>query len=439
MKNLLAIIVFSFSAAVAQASAKINHWVHSSGALVYLVEARTIPMIDLQIDWYAGSVNDPKAQLGLAAMTAGMIDKGSMFNGRLISEAEVSDRLADHGAGLSFSASAERASMRLRTLSDEKKKLAAIDLASSVIKSPVFDSKILKREQERTVSAIKEADLKPETKLSKEFDRQIYGKHPFADSPTITTIQAIKSEDLKRFYASRYASKGSKVTVVGDIGRVEVDQLLDRLMSSIPKEAKEQQQVPDVLRFDKSKESNLIIKIPHDAQQAHISMGMPAIARKDPDYFPMLVGNYILGGGGFVSRLVKEVREKRGLAYSVYSYVAPGRQIGPYVAGMQTQKAQAELAVDVMKKTIGEFIVNGPTDEELQAAKNNLVNGFPLRIDSNRKILDNVSSIAWNDLPLDTLDQWTNQLRQVTKDQVTAAFKKNLDVNQMVTVVVGAP
>jgi zinc protease len=153
----------------------------------------------------------------------------------------------------------------------------------------------------------------------------------------------------------------------------------------------------------------------------------------------MLVGNYILGGGGFVSRLVKEVREKRGLAYSVYSYVAPGKQIGPYVAGMQTQKAQADLAVDVIKKTIGDFIANGPTDEELQAAKNNLVNGFPLRIDSNRKILDNVSSIAWNDLPLDTLDQWTNELRKVTKEQVIAAFKKNLDVNQMVTVVVGAP
>ena len=409
MKHLLVVIIFSLNATVAQASAKINHWVHSSGALVYLVEARTIPMIDLQIDWRAGSVNDPKTQLGLAAMTASMIDKGSMFNGRLISEAEVSDRLADLGAGLSFSASAERASMRLRTLSDEKKKMAAIDLASSVIKGPVFDSKVLKREQERTVSAIKEADLKPETKLSKEFDRQIYGKHPFADSPTIKTIQAIKSEDLKRFYASRYAAKGSKVTVVGDIGRLEVDQLLDRLMASIPKEPKEQQKVPDVLRFDKNKASNLIIKIPHDAQQAHISMGM------------------------------QEVREKRGLAYSIYSYVAPGRQIGPFVAGMQTQKSQAELAVDVMKKTIGDFIANGPTDEDLQAAKNNLVNGFPLRIDSNRKILDNVSSIAWNDLPLDTLDQWTNQLRQVTKDQVIAAFKKNLDVNQMVTVVVGAP
>lgn len=439
MKRLLVTIVLGFATTLAQANAVINHWVHSSGALIYLVEARTIPMIDLQIDWHAGSVNDPKEKLGLAAMTASLIDKGSMVNGRLMSEASVSDRLADLGAGLSFSAGDERASMRLRTLSDEKKKLAAIDLASSVLKAPVFDPKILKREQERTVSAIKEADLKPETKLSKEFDRQIYGQHPFANSPTIKTIQAIKSEDLKRFYASRYAAKGSKITVVGDIGRAELDQLLDRLMASIPKEMKEQQQVPDVVRFDKNKESNLVIKIPHEAQQAHISMGMPAIARKDPDYFPMLVGNYILGGGGFVSRLVKEVREKRGLAYSVYSYVAPGRQIGPYVAGMQTQKAQADLAVNVMKKTIGDFIANGPTDDELQAAKNNLVNGFPLRIDSNRKIMDNVSSIAWNDLPLDTLDQWTNQLRKVTKEQVVAAFKKNLDVDQMVTVVVGAP
>jgi zinc protease len=146
-----------------------------------------------------------------------------------------------------------------------------------------------------------------------------------------------------------------------------------------------------------------------------------------------------LGGGGFVSRLVKEVREKRGLAYSVYSYVSPGRQVGPYVAGMQTQQSQADLAVDVMKKTIAEFIDHGPTDDEMAAAKDNLINGFPLRIDSNRKILDNVASIAWNDLPLDTLDTWRDQLKAVTKEQVKAAFKSHLDMNRMVTVVVGAP
>lgn len=226
---------------------------------------------------------------------------------------------------------------------------------------------------------------------------------------------------------------------MGDISRAEVDLVIGRLMTALPQNQQSQQIVPVVSRFDSSKASNQMIKIPHEAQQAHISMGMPAIARKDPDYFPMLVGNYILGGGGFVSRLVKEVREKRALAYSVYSYVSPGRQIGPFVAGMQTQKSQADMAVDVMKKTIGDFIEHGPSDEELQAAKNNLINGFPLRIDSNRKILDNVASIAWNDLPLDTLDQWTTQLKAVTKEQVITAFKKNLDVNQIVTVVVGAP
>jgi zinc protease len=153
----------------------------------------------------------------------------------------------------------------------------------------------------------------------------------------------------------------------------------------------------------------------------------------------MLLGNYILGGGGFVSRLTHEVREKRGLAYSISSYIAPGRQIGPFVAGMQTKKEQADLAVEVMRKTISDFVDAGPTESEITSAKNNLINGFPLRIDSNKKILDNVANIAWNDLPLDTLDTWTDQMRAVTREQVIAAFKKNLDVNKLVTVIVGSP
>jgi zinc protease len=113
--------------------------------------------------------------------------------------------------------------------------------------------------------------------------------------------------------------------------------------------------------------------------------------------------------------------------------------VGPFVAGMQTKKEQADLSVEVMKKTISDFIESGPSDTEILAAKNNLVNGFPLRIDSNKKILDNVASIAWNDLPLDTLDTWTKQLSSVTKEQVIAAYKKHLDMDKLVTVIVGAP
>jgi zinc protease len=295
------------------------------------------------------------------------------------------------------------------------------------------------REKARVISAIKESNLKPEFILSKEFDRQIYGDHPFGKTPTVDTIQSITSTDMIDFYKSRYAVQDAKITIVGDINRQEADFIISRLMATLPIKAKVLTKAPEVKLFEKKSPEQKVIKIPHAAQQAHISIGMPTISRKDPDYFPMLLGNYILGGGGFVSRLTSEVREKRGLAYSIFSYVAPGRQVGPFVAGMQTKKEQAELAVDVMRKTISDFVESGPTEVEMVAAKSNLINGFPLRIDSNKKILDNVASIAWNDLPLDTLDTWTDQMRAVTREQVIAAFKKNLDVDKLVTVVVGAP
>ncbi len=428
------LLIASFSA---QAATAIQHWVNRDGVLIYLVEAKTIPMVDVQVDWPVGSAGDPQSKIGLASLTAALIDKGAVANKKVLTEAAIADKLADLGAVLSFNAGAERSSMRMRSLSDAKRINELVSLTAQILNEPLFDSKVLSREKDRTIMAIKEAQIKPEVILSKEFDRQIYGSHPYGLSASVATVQSITQKDVKDFYFNRYSKKGVKVSIVGDIDRASADHLVEKVLAGFPKEAKITQSVPEVSLFQPN--SSKVIKIPHAAQQAHISMGMPTIARKNPDYFPMLVGNYILGGGGFVSRLVKEVREKRGLAYSVYSYVSPGRQIGPYVAGMQTQQSQADLAVDVMKKTISEFIEYGPTDEEMNAAKNNLINGFPLRIDSNRKILDNVASIAWNDLPLDTLDTWRAQLKAVTKEQVKAAFKAHLDMNRMVTVVVGTP
>ena len=439
MKKYLALILVTLVTFPALAGIPIQQWAHSNGAQIYLVEAKTIPMLDIQVDWFAGSVGDPINKLGLASMTASLIDKGSKVGQRIILESETSDHLASLGASLSFSAGAEKASMRLRTLSDEKRRNELVRLAADILKEPTFDQKIVMREKARVISAIKESNLKPEFILSKEFNRQIYGDHPFGKMPTVNTIQSITSADMIDFYKSRYAVQDAKVTIVGDISKQEADLIIGRLMSTLPLNAKVPPKVPEVKLFEKKSLEQKTIKISHAAQQAHISIGMPTISRKDPDYFPMLLGNYILGGGGFVSRLTSEVREKRGLAYSISSYVAPGRQVGPFVAGMQTKKEQADLAVDVMRKTISEFVEAGPTETEMLAAKSNLINGFPLRIDSNRKILDNVASIAWNDLPLDTLDTWTNQMRAVTREQVMAAFKKNLDVDKLVTVVVGAP
>jgi zinc protease len=165
---------------------------------------------------------------------------------------------------------------------------------------------------------------------------------------------------------------------------------------------------------------------------------MPTLARSDPDFFALTIGNYILGGGGFVSRLTREVREKRGLAYSAYSYFSPMAQTGPYMAGLQTRKDQAEDALKVMRDTIGTYVRNGPTEEELRAAKDNLIGGFALRIDNNRKILDHIANIGFYGLPLDYLDTWPDIVAKISVADVRAAFQRKLVMDRMTTVIVGA-
>jgi zinc protease len=179
-------------------------------------------------------------------------------------------------------------------------------------------------------------------------------------------------------------------------------------------------------------------RLPFDAAQAQVLVGQPGYRRNDPDFFALLVGNHILGGGGFVSRLTNEVREQRGLSYSVYSYFAPGLHAGAFQLGLTTRPDQADLALSVAREVVARFVADGPTEAELQAAKDNLVNGFGLRLDSNRKLLDNVANIAWNGLPLDYLEHWTERVQAVTAQDILRAFQRVLQPGRMVTVVVGA-
>jgi zinc protease len=179
-------------------------------------------------------------------------------------------------------------------------------------------------------------------------------------------------------------------------------------------------------------------RIAHPATQAHILIGAPALARGDPDFFPLTVGNYVLGGGGFVSRLMREVREQRGLAYSAYSYFSPLAQPGPFQAGLQTQKEQADEALKVTRSTIAAFLREGPTPQELKAAKDNLIGGFALRIDNNRKILDNVAAIGFYNLPLDYLDTWTAKVAKVSAADIKSAFNRKISPDRLATVVVGS-
>ncbi|MDP2742548.1 MAG: pitrilysin family protein, partial [Hydrogenophaga sp.] len=227
----------------------------------------------------------------------------------------------------------------------------------------------------------------------------------------------------------------AQISLVGAIDRAGSDRIVSQFMAAVqPHGCEPLADVGQVKPLDRAVEE----RVPFSAAQAQVLMGQPGMARDDPDFFPLFVGNYILGGGGFVSRLTTEVREKRGLSYSVYSYFSPGLHAGAFQIGLTTRPDQADLAVGVARDVVRAFVVEGPTEEELKAAKENLINGFALRIDSNRKLLDNVANIAWNGLPLDYLDTWTQQIDRVTVADIRRAFNRVLQPDRMVTVVVGA-
>ena len=408
------------------------------GAQAYLVQTKALPMVDIEVSIDAGDRYDPVGKSGVADMVAGLMNFGARGDKGLLTEAQIADEIADLGANIGLSVGGERAILRIRSLSRKDLRDRAVQLAAAMLSAPSYDPKIVEREKQRTITSLREAETKPEFVLERRFKKSVYGNYPLADSPSVQSVSSVNVNDLKQFHKQFYRGDRMIVSIVGDVDRAQAAEIVQTLLKQIPQSGQAIGKLPDLQRSPVEALAQREIQIPFDSQQAHIAMGMTAVARNNPDYFPLLVGNYILGGGGFVSRLMSEVREKRGLAYSVFSYFAPGKENGIFQAGLQTKNDQAALALDVMSTTIAQFIADGPTPSELEAAKSNLINGYPLRIDNNRKLLDNVSSIAWNDLPLDTMEIWTKQVEAVTLEQVKASFQKYLAMDRMKIVVLGA-
>jgi zinc protease len=414
--------------ALAQAVLPIEHWTTSRGARVYFVRADAIPMLDVNLDFDAGARHDPPGKAGLASMTAAMLARGTEG----LDEAALAERFADLGANRGGGAGDDRTSLSLRTLAAPRERDAAVDLIARIASRPTFPATLLERERERTVQGLREALVRPDAIAQRTFNALAYPSHPYGRDAVPETIAAIGRDDLVSFHRRHFGASRAVVSMIGAISRDEAQRIAERLTRDLP-EGEPPAPLPDVTAPAPAER-----RIAHPAQQSHILVGAPAMARGDPDFFPLFVGNYVLGGGGFVSRLTSEVREKRGLSYSVYSYFSPLAQPGPFVVGLQTRKEQTDEALKVVRDTLAGFVRDGPTEAELQAARQNLVGGFALRIDSNRKILDNLANIGWYRLPLDYLERWTERVEQVTAAQVREAFQRKVHPDRLVTVVVGA-
>lgn len=427
--NIFLLAVLSLFAAAAQATPQIQHWQAPSGAQVYFVENHDLPMLDVAINFPAGSAFDPAEKTGLAGVTQGMLDQGVAG----MSEDEISSKLADVGAQLGGGLDADRASISLRTLSNQRERGIALNILALVVQRPLFPEAILTREKARLIAALKEAETKPEAIAGRAFAKAVFGTHPYGQVSEVATVEKIQRSDLEQFYTTHYGAKSAVVALMGDISRAEAEAIAQQLTSQLPPGGASADIAPV-----KANEASLS-RIAHPATQSHILIGTPGMSRSDPDYFPLYVGNYILGGGGFVSRLMQEVREKRGMAYNVYSYFMPMQQPGAFQIGLQTRKDQADEALKIVNETLQQFIAKGVTEKELLAAKQNIINGFPLRIDSNKKILDYLSVIGFYHLPLAYLDEFTDRINKVTVADIHAAFKRKINPQKMATVIVGAP
>ena len=419
-------------ATAAVATPDIQHWQSASGAKVLFVEDHDIPMLDVAVSFSAGSSFDAADKSGVAGLTHHLLDMGA--DG--LSEDDISRGMADIGAQFGGSFDQDRSGVSLRTLSSAAERGKALDIMARVLQRPLFPEAVLAREKVRVIAALKEAMTKPESIADKAFQKAVFGAHPYAlpVSGEIESVEKITAQDLRGFYQAHYRAGGAVVAIMGDVSRADAEAIAGKLTAQLPAGAAADP-LPDVASKITASEQ----RIAHPASQSHILIGAPGMARSDPDYFPLYVGNYILGGGGFVSRLMNEVREKRGLAYSVYSYFMPLKQTGAFQVGLQTKKDQADQALQLVRNTLAEFMAKGPTEKELHAAKQNIIGGFPLRIDSNRKILDYLSVIGFYDLPLTYLDDFPRRVEQVSVAQIREAFARHLDPESMATVIVGAP
>ncbi|MCL2829139.1 MAG: insulinase family protein [Betaproteobacteria bacterium] len=412
----------------AAAGPRIEHWQSASGAKVYFVATDALPIIDVRVDFPAGSAYDPPGKEGLAQLTAGLLDLGA----GTMNEDEIASSLADVGANLGTGAGLDRATVSLRTLAAKEKREASVKILGMVLSQPHFPQPVFEREKARARAMLKESLTHPDTIADRAFLSGLYGAHPYGQLVEPESLERIAHGELAAFYRAHYQAANASVTIVGALSKQEAEELAQKITAGLP-QGGNVAALPTVTLPAQTEK-----RIAHPAAQSHILLGLPAVKRGDPDFFPLLVGNYTLGGGGFVSRLMNEVREKQGYAYSVYSYFMPAKEAGPFQIGLQTRRTQANDALRVAREVLDKFMAEGPSEEELRAAKRNLVGSFPLRLDSNRKILENVANIAFYGLPLDYLDRYQENIERVSIADVRAAFARHVHPGNIVTVVVAA-
>ncbi len=429
-KMLLPVIaVCLFCTQSVQAGPKIEHWVTDKGLRVYFVPVPELPMLDAQLLFDAGSARDGDKP-GLAGITSSLLDQGA--DGR--NADQLAEAFESVGANFSASSSRDTASVSLRTLTLPNEQKTAVDTWLQVLGKPDFPQAELDNVKNLALVGLQSEKQSPAALGDKAFYKALYGDHPYGSpsNGTEESISALTRNDLQAFFTKYYVAHNAVLAIVGALDRAQAEALAEQVSLVLPA-GEHAPELPAVKPLTEAK----TVRIPYPSEQTHIIIGQPGNKRGDADYYSMYLGNHVLGGGGFTSRLMKEVRNDRGLSYSVYSSFQPMQQLGVFEISLQTKTAQTDEALKVVRDTLTKFRTDGPSTEELAAAVKDITGGFPLRTASNSDIAAYLAVIGFYDLPLDYLDTFTGKVKDLTREQVMDTFQRRVDPDKLLTVIVG--
>jgi zinc protease len=405
---------------------KIERIVSPDGIIAWLVREPSVPLIAFDFAFKGGATQDPPEKPGVATMAAELLDEGAGD----IDSKDFHERLEAKAIEIGFTATRDYVSGSLRTLTENQDE--AFDLLKLALTAPRFDAEDVERIREQTLSGLRRATTSPNELASQRWWATAFAGHPYARPPrgTLESVPAITAQDLKAFVQKVFARDNLKIAIVGNIDAAAAGTLIDRVFSSLPARS-----ALSPVASASPQGLGQKIAIDLDVPQSVLIIGGAGILRKDPDFMAAFVLNHILGGSAFSSRLYKEVREARGLAYSVYSAVMPLDYTALFLSGTATRSDRTDQALEVMQAEIRKLAETGPTEEELAKAKSFLTGSYALRFDTSTKIAEQLALIQLDDLGIDYIDKRNGLIDAVTMPDVKRVAKRLLEAGMLITVV----
>ncbi len=428
----LAIMSLALVSAAPDASraAKIERIVTPAGIEAWLVRDDTLPMLSLQFGIKGGANQDPEDKPGVASFAASLLDEGA---GELDARA-FHERMEARAISLGFSAARDTLRGSLRTLSENRDE--AFELLRLALTAPRFDADAVERVRAGMLAGLRRQSTNPGDIVSKRWFARAFPNHPYGRpvQGTLDSVPKINVEDLKRYVGQVLARSTLKIAVVGAIDAAALALLIDKAFGALPAE-------PKLALIAEAAPQGLGSRevIDLDVPQTVIAFGGIGLKRSDPDFIPAFVLNHILGGGSFSSRLYREIREKRGLAYSIHSYLAPLDHAGLFMGSVSTRNDRAAESLAVITEEIKRIAAEGPTAEELAKAKSFLVGSYALRFDTSGKIAGQLLEIQLENLGIDYIDRRNGLVEAVTAEDVRRAAKRFLADDRLLVTLVGRP